>query len=563
MLSTALDSPNRDYGCARTLVIGLDSATFDVMMSLLDKGQLPNLKRLIETGASGILKSTIPPLSPAAWVSAMTGRNPGRHGVFDFRHLDLNQLHGRKETLVNSGEYAGTTIFDQFGEQGMRVGAFYIPLTYPAWKVNGVMVSGPITPDHRRAYTSPPELADRLGPLARHVSPEHLMSFGDEAYLEELIWDTNTHFQLGSQLLEQEGPFDLFWFHLHSLDSVQHRFWRYIEPAWPAVEPEDRTRFAKVINDMYRLADQGVGRLLDKTGPDSTVFVLSDHGARARPRVEVRFNVWLQQQGLLSLWGQNRGDRRLRAIYRRAKSLLPARWRRKAIGQLPETMQTQVTQFSAGSVRWSRTTASFFPMTDPVGGIVINLAGRQPQGCVEANDYDAVRRRIIDQLRQMCDPHTGQPVVREVWCREDVYSGPFVEEAPDILFIVESSYHPASALAQPWIGPTSQLDTEAWSGIHAMDGILIARGPCIASGVRLEEASILDIAPTILYAMGQTIPSDMDGHVLLGIFTSEFRKKQNICYRGPQGLSRNESWTISDEETEAMMARLRALGYVE
>ena len=553
----------KDYGRARVLVIGLDSATFDVMKTLLEQGGLSNIKQLIETGASGTLRSTIPPLSPAAWVSAMTGRNPGRHGVFDFRHLDLNQLDGRKETFVSSGEYAGTTVFDLLGEQGMRVGAFHIPLTYPAWPVNGVMVSGPITPDHRIAYTYPPELADRLGPLARHTSPEHLKSFDDAVYLEELVWDTNTHFRFGVQLLKEEGPFDLFWFHLHSLDSIQHRFWRYVEPTWPAVDPKDRSRYAEAINDLYRLADEGVGRLLDKTGPDSMVLVLSDHGARARPRVEVRFNEWLREQSLLSLWGQERGDRYLRAIYRKARSLLPTGWRRKAIGRLPETVQTQVAQFSAGSIRWPHSAAYFFPMTDPVGSIVINLAGRQPGGCVEPNDYDVIRHRVIDQLRQMRDPHTGQNVILEVWRREDVFSGPFVEEAPDILFMLESSYHPTGTLVGPWIDPAPQLDSESWSGIHAMDGILIASGPCIASGIQLDEANILDIAPTILYATGQAFPSDMDGRVQLRIFTAEFKEKQNVFYCDPQDLSCSEEGVLSDAETEMMMIRLRALGYVE
>ena len=127
-----MNDESNEFGQARLLVIGLDSATFKVMQPMLDKGKLPNIQKLIDGGSSGILRSTVPPLSPAAWVTTMTGMNPGGHGVFDFRVLDLNEIHGRSERFVRSSQYAGLTLFDFLGKRGLKVGAFNIPLTYPA-----------------------------------------------------------------------------------------------------------------------------------------------------------------------------------------------------------------------------------------------------------------------------------------------------------------------------------------------------------------------------------------------------------------------------------------------
>ncbi len=551
------------FGQARALVIGLDAATFDVITPLLQAGQLPTLARLMEEGSHGVLQSTIPPLSPAAWVSAITGKNPGKHGIFDFRHLDLNAPHGRKETLASATEYAGMTIFDYLGKRGMRVGAFHIPLTYPAWPINGIMVSGPVTPDHRRAYTYPPDLSEEIGPLARHQGPEQLEGFDDEAYLEELIWNTETHFRIGARLLEQKGPFDLFWFHLHSLDSVQHRFWRYAEATTQGAKDKPMW-LADAINHLYRLADEGVRLLLDRVGPDTLVYVISDHGAMPRPSTELCVNVWLQMRGYQTTWGQSDGEGLLRTMYRRAKSLLPSPLRQRLIGELPTQARQTIAQFSSGGIKWSHTIASFFPLADPIGGIVINLTGRNPKGIVRPEEYEAVRQQIIHDLSTLMDPTTGQAVVEQIWRREEIYTGPHMESAPDILFRVARRYHLSNALEGSIIYPTLPIDTKSWSGIHTMEGILIAKAPFIRSRYRVESARLIDIAPTILYALGLPIPADLDGRVLTEIFLPEFVEDHPILNEEPiSSPDPHDPHALSKEEAAAMVDRLRMLGYIE
>lgn len=557
-----------DYGRARVLVIGLDAATFRIIDPLLEQGRLPNLGRLMAEGASGPLRSTIPPLSPAAWVSAMTGRNPGRHGVFDFRHVDPNELHGRKPTFVRSQEYAGSTVFDLLGGAGMRVGAFYIPLTYPAWPVNGVMVSGPITPDHRRAYTYPEALSERLGEIARHISPSHLENFDERAFRDELAWDTERHFEIGLQLLEEEGPFDLFWFHLHSLDSAQHRFWKYLEPGG-AGQPESRgdgradSGLAGTIEQLYGLADRGLGRLLERIGPDSLALVVSDHGARAKGATQVRFNAWLQAEGFLRFSAGEANGGRFRRLYRRLVRRFPGRWRKKVRSRLPQELQERIGRDSGERVDWQATRAYFFPMADPFGGVTINLAGRQPRGSVPPEEYERVRSQVRERLSDLNDPATGRRVVKSLYRKEEVFSGPYTDRAPDLLFEIDEHFHPESRLDGPWIGAGAPAAGKSWSGVHAMEGILVAWGEGILRGAPVEGAQLIDLAPTLLYALGLPIPEDVDGRALQAIFTGEFAASHELKYGAPLGPVREREGRIAQGEEAAMLERLRSLGYIE
>ena len=551
------------FGKARLLIIGLDAATFSVINPLFKRGKLPNLKSILDSGAAGTLKSTMPPLSPAAWVSAMTGRNPGKHGVYDFRKLNPHDLNGRHQAFTSSQDYAGTTIFDILVQAGMRVGAFNIPLTYPAWKVNGVMVSGPITPDHRKAYTYPPELSESLGELARHINPDHLQSFAEDAFQEELIWDTQRHFQVALQLLEQEGPFDLFWFHLHTLDSAQHRFWRYTDPDRFDLIPGDRDRFSETINDLYCLADEGVGRLLQCTGPESLVLVVSDHGAGPKARSEVRFNAWLRRVGLFSIVHPNGGTQSQRIYYERLKRLVPKGLRSTLKTQLPEKLQSRIEAISSLKVDWQATQAFFFPLVAPVGGININLVGRQPQGSVRPENYQSVRETIYAKLESLSDPDSGKPILKEIYTREELYSGPFANQAPDILFQLDPDFYPSGDLADPWMVQISDPGPDAWSGVHTPDGILIARGSKINPGITIEGANIIDLAPTILYALGLPIPADMDGKVLEKMFTGDFLDLSPVIPGPPLGTLDEKVPALSGEEDAAMLERLRFLGYID
>ena len=141
------------------VIVGLDSASFDVIDPWLEAGELPNLQKLIAEGVSGKLRSTIHPMSGPAWASFMTGKNPGKHGIFDWtRHVD----GGYEASLVNSMSLCGRTLWQIASEAGFTTGVVNVPVTYPPQAVDGYLVSGLLTPSSKSDFVFPPHLADEL-----------------------------------------------------------------------------------------------------------------------------------------------------------------------------------------------------------------------------------------------------------------------------------------------------------------------------------------------------------------------------------------------------------------
>ena len=146
----------------KLLIIGLDGATFDLALPMIEKGEMPNLGQLLAQGTAANLLSTVPPVTGPAWSSFMTGKDPGGHGVYHFRAIDPTQYDQANETLVTSRSFQGPTFWDILGEVGHRVAVVTVPVTYPPWPINGVMISGYPCPDTRNNHTYPPEFADQL-----------------------------------------------------------------------------------------------------------------------------------------------------------------------------------------------------------------------------------------------------------------------------------------------------------------------------------------------------------------------------------------------------------------
>jgi len=127
----------------KVLVIGLDGATFDLIKPFAAQGQLPHLKKLMDAGAWSELSSTIPPVTASAWTSFMTGKNPGAHGLFDF----MQRRKGSYDLVpVSSGERDGKTLWEVAGDAGRKVIVMGVPVTYPPTPVNGLLVTGMLTP---------------------------------------------------------------------------------------------------------------------------------------------------------------------------------------------------------------------------------------------------------------------------------------------------------------------------------------------------------------------------------------------------------------------------------
>lgn len=549
----------------RVVVIGLDGATLDILQPWMQAGHLPVLKQLIDQGASGRLRSTIHPITACAWNSFMTGVNPGRHGVFDFtrRRLgsyDLELMSGHSRHMPS--------VWRLLSDAGRMVGVINVPMTYPPEPLNGYLVSGIDTPDLNSTYTYPAE-------LAREIAPEHLIAVSasgatHQRYLQETLEAVDRRFTVMWRLLKKGQP-DFFMKVIMETDAIQHC-------SWALMDQEGHPQQLAILQ-VYQRIDGHLQKLVDYLSGDTTLIVMSDHGAGPIKKV-VYLDTWLSELGLLRYVPESRNSVTLmrnvsREIGRRLIPYLQRYLPYRMKGLLKRRMDVRArveSYLTYSEVDWVNTKA--FSIGNQ-GNIVINMAGREPLGTVQpGRDYEGLRDRIIQQLYELRDPDTGESVVEKAYKREELYHGPYLELAPDILIRwKDDAYLSKKELGQRTnevFGEElrfgkygTQFDLEQ-TGTHKMDGILIVGGALARSGTFLNDAEIIDLAPTLLWLLGEAVPRSMDGKVLLEAFKEDYVASHPVTYRddsgGGEGRSDLESYSADDEE--AIRERLRALGYI-
>jgi predicted AlkP superfamily phosphohydrolase/phosphomutase len=533
----------------RLLIAGLDGATWNVLEPLLRAGKLPNLAALRERGSYGPLTSVWPPISAAAWASMLTGCNPGLHGVFDFRNLDLSRYGGHRETLSSASDIAVPTLFDHVGRAGSI--AYQIPLTYPPHPIHGVMVAGYPTPDRRIAYTWPKAWGARLSPLETHASDQIGRLRPDEqleAYRRGLDRLTENVIRLS-----RETSWRLLMYVTGAPDGAHHRFFKYVTPGFPGVTTADQTRYGQLMDDVMRAVDDSLGRILAALSSETNVLVISDHGGTARPRRAFNGNAWLREEGWLALHAGRRAGAGARAqrLVEWAKQTLPVSdWVKQ---HLPATTKQRLTALRGGlgQIDWSRTQAYRVKLSFPIEGIHLNIAGRQPQGVVPLDQYGPLREAIMESLGKRAEVISVQP-------REAVFHGPFLNEAPDILYQLRPDLDGGADLEHVQTDlPASWL--QAISGYHDMDGIVVAAGPSFGQG-KLLGARLVDVMPTALHALALPVPAGIDGRVLEAAFATP----GPVRYSSETPESPAEiAGDINSKDAERMLAALRDLGYVD
>jgi len=552
----------------QVLVIGLDGATFDIIDPLVAEGKMPTLARLARQGARATLTSTIPPNSAPAWTSFMTGLNPAKHGILDFRAVDLRSYEVYTSTFVTSAAFAGKTIFDMAGKGTRGVVAFRVPLTYPTWPTNGLMVAGYPTPDRTQAYTYPADLADSLNPIAIFSHDEILKA----GIAEER---RNADFEL-KVLLDNMGRWlkenrhDFYMAVTGISDGFHHKFWKYHDPSHPLHDPSWPASDKNIIREYYQRLDEAVAALLDLVDDSWLVVVMSDHGGGPRPWRHFNTNAWLATQGWLAIKGRG-GNHHLYAGARYAlewaRNRLPVRdW---VAHHLPDRIRQEaaaVRNFT-GLVDWTRTRAYRVPLQFPAEGIQINVRGRQPQGMVASGlEYETLREEIIQALREVRDPETGKPAVQQVWRREDIYVPGDLEAVPDIVFVTAPHLDCGPDLRHVFSDvPLSFL--ERLNGEHTMEGITFFWGEGVRAGARLD-VSILDLPPTLLWALGLPVPPEMDGRVVTEAFTDAYLASHPVQMGAPLSGDqvaggRADTEGLTREEEEEIRKALAGLGYVE
>ena len=560
----------------KLIIIGLDGGTFSAIDPLIGKGRLPNLERIIKSGVRGILKSTYPPITAAAWVSFMTGKNPGKHGYFDFREYNpadytpafvptTKDAVNESISSLHSSRFQGQTIWDYLSEAGYEMTVVAVPMTYPPWRINGRMVPGFPCPGRDRPKTYPPAWGKEIGKL---LDMSAISSFNAVSRRTpgEFTRECKELVRREAGIITdhmRKGMGDVYSVVFSSTDFAQHYFWRFFEER---DHPDSR-----VIEEIYAEIDRALGEISSLMDDDTSLVIISDHGFMRHPARRFNISAWLRREGYIYL--NRRGGvpgvfpNLLNVFlgYINQKNVKLRMRIREKVSRMPHFIQKWASRQYSGSnlIDWDKTKAFRFKMYANVEGIVINLRGRQEKGIVgKGEEYESLREEIIAKLLDVKDPETGNQVVAKAYKREEIYKGDFIEKTPDIVISFSPDYAGGQEQEGPVITRVPEDITGYFSGIHSRDGIFIFCGRNVRKGAEIKPADIVDVLPTILYDLNLPIPDDLDGKIIEEAFTESFRVNQPEYVRrgkGPRRAAEELSW----EDEESMKSALKGLGYLD
>jgi predicted AlkP superfamily phosphohydrolase/phosphomutase len=553
----------------KTLFVGLDAACWPYLTPLLEAGRLPTLKRLMDGGTWGTLLSTMPALTPAAWASIATGKNPGKHGIYDM----LWRRPGSYDFQPTSGSRRlGTPFWQQLSRQGIRVGVVNAPFTHPPAAINGFMVCGFGTPASATDVTYPAEAMGRIRSNYGDYSPRgRLKDLRKTSSLEELLAGEREHQKQQAAIaagLAHDYQVDVLVINLMLLDHVNHY----------------ATEWAQVEAAMYQ-TDDDLDYLLRHFEPDHTLL-FSDHGSR-RVRGEFLLHQWLIDEGYLARsprtpaeqakalqnvlarqGGTGWADKAGRRLLRSALPFVDGLWSRL---ENRSPFARQYVEWS-GALDFGR--SRLFPGSTYSGNIYLNVTGREPNGVVAAEAKAPLLAELAGKLRQISDPESGQPIFSGIYTAEQLYHGPAAAYAPDL--VLDGYDTPWNAkgtfpglINRPAINRYF-LEERGDTGWHSKEGIFVfagaafGRGPAASAQPAGQTRQVMDLPATLLYLYGLSIPDDYDGVVMAETLARGLLDGRPVTYQpgDPATLAMVDDG-YSEGESAEVMEHLRSLGYVE
>lgn len=527
----------------RTLFIGMDGSTFTILNELTkgDKPRMPTMAKIFKEGVRAELRSTPNPLTPPAWVSLMTGRSPGNHGLYDF--LKSREVSGDLYTeLYCATDCRVEMIWSIASRLGKKVAALNLPFTAPPPRdLNGIILPGFIPWKHLRRNTQPKDFYNRLKDDLPGFNPQELAwDFEKEEKSVEHLTDEERKnwvkyhlpreqqwFNVAKYVMEKEAP-DLMAVMFDGTDKLQHQIWRYIDPN---LEQEDVSDYHKEMRELslsyFTLLDGYIKELMELAGPDVQVFFASDHGFTAQHEV-LHINSFLRDKGYLVF---------------------------KHLEAVDGAMRSKSNFLSKVDVE--KTTA--YCRTPSSNGIHIRVAQKAGDSGIKPEEYESFRARLVADLESLVDEKTGERIITAIRTREEVFPGEAMGDAPDLTLTLRDHGFVSIKNAEEVV--TKLPDA---IGTHHPDGVFIAYGPGIRKGEKIERRNIVDVAATLLYSNGLAVPEDFEGVVPEALFTKEHLTAHPVV-KGPKTLppTHHQTKDMSDEEKSALMSQLAALGYAE
>lgn len=534
--------PDGNASSLRTLVVGIDGACESVLETVSEAGATPGLDQILEAGATEPMASHVPPWTPSAWPTMYTGVNPGKHGVFGFLSFDDYDWE-----VVDHADVRAWSLWELLDRHDVRSVVVNVPVTYPARPFDGALVPGYVAPEDAGCHPEGlmDELREELGDY-RIYGPE-----GDRSR-EQLLSDyrelTRMRGEAFRYLLDEYDP-EFGFVQFQQTDTVCHEL------------PDDEG----ALTEVYAAMDYELRAILRETDPDA-VFVVSDHGIGPYDGVECRVNDLLADHGFvkttrasggmpswstLARGGDDDGGSALSMAVSLASRVGLTSQRIGKVLRRVGLEEFVLEHVPSDAVRAGTESVAFADsmayMRDRVEcGVRINLEGREPEGVVSPDEYEAVRDRLIAALGETKTPD-GEPIFERVARREKVFTGPYVDEAPDVVVIPDEFEHYLSAtLHGAAVGPLS----EPWN--HKFKGIFTATGPGVDEAAVLDAPTLLDVAPTVLSSLGVPPGEHMDGRCLPVV--------EEVGRTGYPDFEAQETGVTRDDGVEQ---RLANLGYIE
>ena len=545
----------------RTVVLCLDGVTISKVSEMISKGKLGNFKTLIEEGVSGGIASTVPPNSVPAWISFMTGNNPGAHGILDFSKY-VPEIG--KDVVINSNMLGNEKYWDLFSDSGLKTVTINLPCTFPPQKTNGIVISGQLTPADA-VFTYPEDLSEPLS-RAGYFAQSPGSKFFDFDLTEPgpYLYKMRKVKEAGLSIM-RNYDWDLFTMAFITPDKAHHMM---------GIDGDS-------IDAIYDEMDDMLGDVLEVVDRDLTdIFIVSDHGVTTYER-EFSLNTWLYSKGLIKTVnsvGKKRGcdeehkEKGSNGLY---VKLLKALYKVKVKFSLPsipffyfpkniiESAESDLCSFD-----WGRTKVfSLLPPTSNFLPVFINTKGERRQGIVEKGaEYDELIKSLIRELEELTDTKTGEKIVERIFQRKELYSGEFTGEMPDIVVKLDDRYLGYSGFAdlvRLKKGPIFKHFNDPVVD-HCEEGIFIFSGPSAANNMKLGSLfKIEDVYAAILHAGGVPDPDSVDSVLRPEIFDDNYQPEMRAkagAYNNKESKKRWES-RHSPEDIKMIEDELKRLGY--
>ena len=448
----------------KVMVIGLDCADPELVFGpwLED---LPNIKRVLDAGVYGKLRSITPPITVPAWMCMMTSRDPGELGIYGFRNR--SEYGYDKLSVANSASIHEDTVWDILSREGKDSIIIGVPPTYPVKPLRGSLISCFLTPGSQSQFTYPHDLRPEVQRLVGDymVDVKGFRTDKKQWLLSQIYEMTTKRFTVAKHLLKTR-PWDFFMMVEMGTDRIHHGFWQFMDGQHVLYAGDDNP-FRDAIHEYYKYVDSLLGELLEFADANTRVLIVSDHGAK-RMDGAIALNEWLVQKGYLAL----------------------------------KKYPSEPTRFDQLEVDWVRTKA--WGEGGYYGRICLNIEGREPQGAVPKNEYDALRRKLKEELEALGD-EGGRSIGTRVVLSEDVYKETR-NIAPDLSVFFGDLYWRSSGMVGNGKIHSRENDTGPDGANHNWDGILVmAEGKDLArsrttAAPPLQGMRLYDVAPTILEA---------------------------------------------------------------